>query len=257
MAMEGRTTCAVGGCTLPISGANNLCDEHRLPGGLVRVGNSTMVITTWVAEHEGEAGIILLNDFALGDLFGGRAGFEKRLREQDFTGARILCTPEELEALKDPANGKKWAGWSGPWNTTYPWEKSNGHQEPRVNKEKCRACGIAETETPVDMVPGLYICSRKCAEYVAAHPEFNPTTTIIAPDVYDVKWPDEPNTYRVRVGHFKDSGSRLYACPCGQAPNPEICGITAYMTSMDDMSKACRHIGLVMVFESCNGESKY
>jgi hypothetical protein len=29
------------------------------------------------------------------------------------------------------------------------------------------------------------------------------------------------------------------------------------MTSMDDMSKACRHIGLVMVFESCNGESKY
>jgi len=61
MAMEGRTTCAVGGCTLPISGANNLCDEHRLPGGLVRVGNSTMVITTWVAEHEGEAGIILLN----------------------------------------------------------------------------------------------------------------------------------------------------------------------------------------------------
>jgi hypothetical protein len=248
MAMQGLTQCAAG-CGAPIEDPGNLCRKHRMPGGVVGVNNSTMVVTVWYVEHEGEAGIILLNDFALGDLFGGRVGFEKRLQDQGFTGTRLMCTPEELESAKRPANGKKWAGWSGPWNTTYPWEKSNGHQERRMNKEKCRACGIAETEIPVDMVPGLYICSMKCAEYLDAHPELNPRTTIKAPGVYDVKWPDEPNAYRVRVSHFKDSGSRLYICPCGQAPNPEMQRITAYMTNLDDLSKACRHIGLVMLFE--------
>ena len=53
MAMEGNTACAVGGCTLPLSGANNLCDEHRLPGGAVRVGTSTMVITCWYGRTRG------------------------------------------------------------------------------------------------------------------------------------------------------------------------------------------------------------
>jgi hypothetical protein len=64
----------------------------------------------------------------------------------------------------------------------------------------------------------------------------------------------EPNTYSVCVNRVKDSGERLYTCPCGQAPNPEMRGITAYMTSTDDMSKACRHIGLVVLFErTCPG----
>ena len=63
-----------------------------------------------------------------------------------------------------------------------------------------------------------------------------------------MKWPDEPKGYQVRTGGFKD-GSLLYVCPCGQAPNPEMRGITSCMTGIDDMSKACRHIGLVMLFE--------
>jgi hypothetical protein len=240
--------CAVRGCSLPVSGPNNLCDEHRLPGVVVCVGNSTRVVTAWTVEHGDESGIIFINDRSLANLFGGRAGFEKRLGEQGFTGVRNIRTPEELESAKDPANGKKWGSWDGAWRAIYPWEKSNEHQEGRRNKDKCRACGIAETETPAGMVPGLYICSQKCAQYLAAHPELNPITRIDGPDLYGVKWPDEPNGYQVRAGSFKD-GSRMYACPCRQAPNPKVLGMTAYVTGMHDMSKACRHIGLVILFE--------
>jgi hypothetical protein len=122
MAMEGLTECAAG-CGAPISGAGNLCLTHRVPGGVVRVNNSTMVVTVWYAEHDGEAGVILLNDFALGDLFGGRAGFEVKLQQQGFTGVRNIATPEELDAVKKSAKGKL-AGWGGPWLTKYPWESS-------------------------------------------------------------------------------------------------------------------------------------
>jgi len=247
MAMKSNTKCAVRGCTLPISGANNLCQDHRLAGGGERIGDSTRVVTAWAVEHEDEAGVIFLNDLSLGNLFGGRAGFEKRLREQGFTGIRILCTPEELESAKHPANGTKLADWSGPWKTLYPWENT-GHKEHRRNKEKCRSCGITETETPTGMVPGLSICSQKCADYLAVHPELNPVTRIDGPGLYGVKWPDETNGYQVRTGTFKD-GSRMYACPCGQAPNPKVLGMTAYVTGMHDMSEACRHIGLVIFFE--------
>jgi len=249
MAMEGLTKCAVTGCGAPLSGVNNLCEMHRVPGGVVRVGNSTMIITSWYAEHDGAAGIIFLNDYALGDLFDGRAGFEAKLKQQGFTGVRNIPTLAELETAK-PVSGKKLASWGGPWQTSYPWEKSNVPAGPRrASTEKCRACNTAEAETPAGMVPGLYICSAKCAEYLAAHPELDPKTTIKAPGIYEVKWPSEPCTYQVRVSCFKDSGSRLYMCPCGQAPNPAMQGVTAHMTKLDDMSKACRHIGLVMLFE--------
>ena len=247
MAMQGLTECAAG-CGAPISGPGNLCLKHRVPGGVVRVNNSTMVVTVWYAEHDGEAGIILLNDFALGDLFGGRAGFEAKLQQQEFTSVRLIESSEEREEMRRPGSGQKWAHWSGPWKTQYPWQRS-GPSGRRVRTEKCRACGIAETETPQGMVPGLYICSAKCAEYLDAHPELNPTTTIKAPGIYEVKWPAEPYTYEVRVSRFKDFRSLLYACPCGQASNPEMHGLTAYMTHLDDMSKACRHIGLVRLFE--------
>ena len=42
MAMNYRTKCAVVDCAGPISGANNLCDHHRLPGLIVQVDDSTM-----------------------------------------------------------------------------------------------------------------------------------------------------------------------------------------------------------------------
>jgi len=249
MAIEGQTVCAAG-CGARLSGVNNLCEQHRVPGDAVRVGNKTFIITSWFAEHAGEAGVIFLNDYALGDLFGGRAGFEAKLAQQGFTAVRNIPTLAELEAAKQLPNGKKLAIWSGPWLTKYPWEKVEAPARPRPTKtEKCRACNTADAETPAGMVPGLYICSAKCAQYLAAHPELNPNASIKAPGIYEVKWPSEPCTYQVRVSRVKDSGSRLYMCPCRQAPNPEMQGMTAYMTNLDDMSKACRHIGIVILFE--------
>ena len=118
MAMEGLTVCAAG-CGAPISGPGNLCLKHWVPGGVVRVNNSTMVVTVWYAEHDGEAGIILLNDFALGDLFAGRAGFEAKLKQQGFTAVRNLAKPEELEAVKKL--NEPLASWTGPWLAKYPW----------------------------------------------------------------------------------------------------------------------------------------
>jgi hypothetical protein len=124
MAMRGHTTCAVNDCRNPIWGAGNLCDEHRLPGAVAGVvgDDRTFVVTCWVAEHEDEVGIIFLNDFALGDLFGGREGFEAKLAEQGFVNVRNLETPFELEAAKQPPKGKKVGDWTGPWLTKYPWE---------------------------------------------------------------------------------------------------------------------------------------
>jgi hypothetical protein len=122
MPMEGRTTCAVPNCGAPISGYGNLCDSHRIPGAIVRMNDNTMIIAAWEVEHEHEYGIVVLNDFAAGDLFGGRAGFEAKLRKQGFVNVNLLRTPEELEAAKQSAEGKKAGDWGGPWRTQYPWE---------------------------------------------------------------------------------------------------------------------------------------
>jgi len=122
MPMKDRTTCAVRECDAPISGYSNLCDSHRIPGAIVRMGDNTMIIAAWVVEHEHEYGIVFLNDFAAGDLFGGRAGFEAKLRKQGFVNVNLLRTQEELAAAKAPAEGKKVGDWGGPWKTQYPWE---------------------------------------------------------------------------------------------------------------------------------------
>lgn len=37
-----------------------------MPGAIVAVGESTMIVAIWVAEHQGEVGFIFLNDYALG-----------------------------------------------------------------------------------------------------------------------------------------------------------------------------------------------
>lgn len=124
MAMQGLTECAAG-CGAPISGPGNLCLKHRVPGGVVRVGNNVMVVTAWYVEHNHEPAVILLNDWALGVHFGGAAGFEAHLHEQGFTAVRNIRTPEELETIKKSMNGKL-AGWGGPWLTKYPWEGTSG-----------------------------------------------------------------------------------------------------------------------------------
>jgi hypothetical protein len=123
MPMQGLTACAVPECAAPVSGDNNLCDNHRLPGVIVQVGDSTMIITSWLVERGDEIGIIVLNDWGLGFLFSGREGFEVKLAEQGFTRVRNIGTLEELEAAKQPLDGRKVAPWSGPWRSKYPWEQ--------------------------------------------------------------------------------------------------------------------------------------
>jgi hypothetical protein len=122
MGMKGQTACAVPERGARISGDGNLCGEHRLPGPVVHVGDSAMVIVAWYVEHGEEVGIVLLNDYDVGADFGRRKGFETRLGEQGFTGACNIETPEELAAAKTPAEGKKVGDWSGPWRTQYPWQ---------------------------------------------------------------------------------------------------------------------------------------
>jgi len=122
--MDGVTLCAVKGCGLPIFKTSNLCVKHRVPGGVVLTGKSSMVITSWRVKHGDEIGIIFLNDWALGNLFGGQEGFEAKLKRQGFSEVKNLRTLQELEAAERPANGGKLARWSGPWLTSYPWEAS-------------------------------------------------------------------------------------------------------------------------------------
>ena len=64
-----------------------------------------MVVTIWVAEHEGEVGIILLNDYVLGDLFGGQAGFEAELAKQGFTNVRNMESPLQFERERAKRRG--------------------------------------------------------------------------------------------------------------------------------------------------------
>jgi hypothetical protein len=48
MAMEELTKCAAG-CGAPISGLGNLCHEHQVPGGVVRVANNAQVVAKLAA----------------------------------------------------------------------------------------------------------------------------------------------------------------------------------------------------------------
>ena len=125
MPMKDLKQCAVRECGARISGYGNLCTVHRVPGAIVRLGNSTMIIASWLVQHGQEQGLIALNDFALGDRFGGAEGFLAKLEEQGFTNVRNLATSEELEA----ARSKKLASWSGPWRAQYPWQE--GSQEKK------------------------------------------------------------------------------------------------------------------------------
>jgi hypothetical protein len=61
MPMVGRTKCAVPDCGAVISGDGNLCDEHRLPGPVVHVGDSAMVIVAWTHSRQGARAVRRVN----------------------------------------------------------------------------------------------------------------------------------------------------------------------------------------------------
>jgi hypothetical protein len=78
-------------------------------------------VTGWYAERAGKRGIIVLNDFALGDLFDGAKGFRTKLKSQGFTAVQVLESPGELATAKRKV-AQAPGNWSGPWTTEYPWE---------------------------------------------------------------------------------------------------------------------------------------
>ncbi len=121
MGLGPRSKCAVRACAEVTASIGNLCNRHRVPGVVFESPNRTFVITSWYAEHEGTRGIVVLNDFALGDLFGGQEPFRAELMRQGFTAIHLLATPEEFADAKEKvlvAPGR----WSGPWSKQYPWE---------------------------------------------------------------------------------------------------------------------------------------
>ena len=121
MGSEAKSKCAVRACAETAASIGNLCDQHQVPGVVFESSNRTYVVTSWYAEHEGTRGIVVLNDFALGDLFGGQEAFRAELMRQGFSTIRLLATPQELEHAKEMvrlAPGR----WSGPWSEQYPWE---------------------------------------------------------------------------------------------------------------------------------------
>jgi hypothetical protein len=139
MAPLDATMCAVKDCGNPIWGPNNLCDCHRLPGIVVLCADGSLVVTMWVAEHDGEFGVIIMDDFGIGDLFGGEAGFKARLAKQGFTNVMLLETPEEInaanESMWEPETGKKVGKWAGPWLPRYPWE---GRRTPKGKPQETK-----------------------------------------------------------------------------------------------------------------------
>jgi hypothetical protein len=123
MNSETKSKCAVRACAETAASIGNLCDRHRVPGTVVvfESSNRTYVITNWYAEHEGTHGIVVLNDFALGHLFGGEEGFRAELMRQGFTAIHLLVTPEEFADAKEKVRAAP-GRWSGPWSEQYPWE---------------------------------------------------------------------------------------------------------------------------------------
>jgi hypothetical protein len=67
--------------------------------------------------------VIVMNDYELGDLFGGAAGFKAHLERQGFSNVRSLRTPAEVEAAKICAASAP-GNWAGPWRDEYPWESN-------------------------------------------------------------------------------------------------------------------------------------
>jgi hypothetical protein len=124
MELETRPKCAVSACAEVAASIGNLCDRHQVPGVVFESPGRRYVITSWYAEQEGTRGIVVLNDFALGDLFGGIDGFKTKLREQGFENVCLLRTPEEFRNAKTHV-AEAPGNWSGPWLIEYAWESGS------------------------------------------------------------------------------------------------------------------------------------
>jgi hypothetical protein len=102
--------CVVEGCNR--DAAFHLCKHHAIPGVVTEVQDKTFVIGLWLVERVGKFRIITLNDYALGDLFGGQQGFEDRLGVQGYKVHGPISNEKELEATKQQYPGLRVMLWS-------------------------------------------------------------------------------------------------------------------------------------------------
>jgi hypothetical protein len=102
--------CVVRGCDR--ESIFHLCDAHALPGSVVEVRGRKFVIGTWLVEREGRMRLITMNDYTLGNLFGGREAFEKRLQAQGYKIHYLISRPEQLETAKRRNPGLRITLWS-------------------------------------------------------------------------------------------------------------------------------------------------
>jgi hypothetical protein len=102
--------CVVLGCGRKSS--FHLCDTHAIPGTVVEIHGRKFVIGTWLVERKGQMRLITINDFALGDLFGGREAFEKRLHAQGYETHHLISRPEQLETARRRNPGLPFTLWS-------------------------------------------------------------------------------------------------------------------------------------------------
>lgn len=102
--------CVVKGCGQP--SAFHLCEKHALPGAVMEFQGQKFVISTWLVEREGKMRVISLNDYGLGDLFGGREAFERRLVEQGYHIHHLISQPDQLDTTRRQNPGLPFTVWS-------------------------------------------------------------------------------------------------------------------------------------------------
>jgi hypothetical protein len=103
------TRCVVEACNR--EAAYNLCIHHAIPGMVGEVGTRTFVIGTWLVKRRNALRLITLNDYALGELFGGCARFESQLTNQGYRVLGLISSLEELEATKLRHPGLQMTPW--------------------------------------------------------------------------------------------------------------------------------------------------
>jgi hypothetical protein len=95
---QANNQCVVDGCGRESS--FHLCNQHEIPGMVVEINGDRFVISSWLVERAGQRRVITLNDYALGDLFGGREAFEDRLGVQGYKLHGLISGKEELEGTR-------------------------------------------------------------------------------------------------------------------------------------------------------------
>jgi hypothetical protein len=80
----------------------------------VKIGNAGkyVVVSLWLVEREGQMRLISMNDYTLGNLFGGREAFEKRLGEQGYEIHHLISRLEQLKTAKSRNPGLRVTLWS-------------------------------------------------------------------------------------------------------------------------------------------------